>query len=73
MDSTVAATLMNRAIGNRFHAVLVDNGLLRQGVDTPAASILSIDIFKRRGKVSARKFDGAPQNQSDGRGVSGCI
>ena len=29
VDSTVAATLMNTAIGDRFHAVLVDNGLLR--------------------------------------------
>ncbi|KAA0146176.1 hypothetical protein FNF29_08193 [Cafeteria roenbergensis] len=30
VDSTVAAVLMNRAIGDRFHAVLVDNGLLRK-------------------------------------------
>ncbi|KAF2425510.1 GMP synthase subunit B [Tothia fuscella] len=29
VDSTVAAKLMTRAIGDRFHAVLVDNGLLR--------------------------------------------
>ena len=29
VDSTVAAILMQRAIGDRFHAVLVDNGLLR--------------------------------------------
>jgi len=29
VDSTVAASLMNAAIGDRFHAVLVDNGLLR--------------------------------------------
>ena len=29
VDSTVAAKLMQRAIGDRFHAVLVDNGLLR--------------------------------------------
>jgi len=29
VDSTVAAVLMNRAIGKRFHAVMVDNGLLR--------------------------------------------
>ena len=29
VDSSVAAVLLNRAIGNRFHAVLVDNGLLR--------------------------------------------
>lgn len=29
VDSTVAAKLMREAIGNRFHAVLVDNGVLR--------------------------------------------
>lgn len=29
VDSSVAAVLLNRAIGARFHAVLVDNGVLR--------------------------------------------
>ncbi|KAJ2415056.1 GMP synthase (glutamine-hydrolyzing) [Coemansia sp. RSA 2530] len=29
VDSTVAAVLMKRAIGDRFHAVLVDNGVMR--------------------------------------------
>ncbi|KAI4106798.1 MAG: hypothetical protein L6R37_002000 [Teloschistes peruensis] len=29
VDSTVAAKLMHEAIGDRFHAVLVDNGVLR--------------------------------------------
>jgi GMP synthase (glutamine-hydrolysing) len=29
VDSTVAAKLMNEAIGPRFHAVMVDNGCLR--------------------------------------------
>ncbi len=29
VDSTVAARLMKEAIGDRFHAVLVDNGLMR--------------------------------------------
>ena len=29
VDSTVAAKLMKEAIGDRFHAVLVDNGLMR--------------------------------------------
>ncbi|MCJ1252354.1 GMP synthase (glutamine-hydrolyzing) [Lignoscripta atroalba] len=29
VDSTVAAKLMNEAIGDRFHAVLVNNGVLR--------------------------------------------
>lgn len=30
VDSTVAAKLMREAIGDRFHAVLVDNGLMRK-------------------------------------------
>lgn len=29
VDSTVAAALMKQAIGDRFHAILVDNGLMR--------------------------------------------
>jgi len=29
VDSTVAAVLLNHAIGHQFHAILVDNGLLR--------------------------------------------
>lgn len=31
VDSTVAAILLNRAIGNRLHCIFVDNGLLRKG------------------------------------------
>ncbi len=30
VDSSVAAVLLQRAIGNRFHAILVDNGCLRK-------------------------------------------
>lgn len=30
VDSSVAAVLLHKAIGNRFHAVLVDNGCLRK-------------------------------------------
>ena len=29
VDSTVAAKLMSDAIGDRFHAILVDNGVMR--------------------------------------------
>lgn len=31
VDSTVAAVLVNKAIGNRLHCIFVDNGLLRMG------------------------------------------
>lgn len=30
VDSTVAATLIHKAIGNRLHGIFVDNGLLRK-------------------------------------------
>lgn len=29
VDSTVAATLVHKAIGDRLHCVFVDNGILR--------------------------------------------
>lgn len=29
VDSTVAATLVHKAIGDRLHCIFVDNGLLR--------------------------------------------
>lgn len=31
VDSTVAATLLHKAIGDRLHCIFVDNGLLRKG------------------------------------------
>ena len=31
VDSTVAAVLLNKAIGDRLHCIFVDNGLLRKG------------------------------------------
>lgn len=32
VDSTVAATLVHKALGDRLHCVFVDNGLLRYKV-----------------------------------------
>jgi GMP synthase (glutamine-hydrolysing) len=40
VDSSVAAVLMHRAIGDRFHAVMVDNGCLRK--DESAAVVLRL-------------------------------
>lgn len=34
VDSSVAAVLLQRALGDRFHAVLIDNGLLRENEAT---------------------------------------
>lgn len=39
VDSSVAAVLLHKAIGDRFHAVLVDNGCLREGE--------SVEVVKR--------------------------
>ncbi|RMZ91752.1 hypothetical protein DV736_g998, partial [Chaetothyriales sp. CBS 134916] len=48
VDSTVAAKLMQQAIGDRFHAVLVDNGLLRlneaKEVETRLREHLNINL-----------------------------
>jgi hypothetical protein len=43
VDSTVAAVLMNKAIGHRFHAVLVDNGCLRKDEATKVLKRLRED------------------------------
>jgi GMP synthase (glutamine-hydrolysing) len=44
VDSTVAAVLMHRAIGNRFHAILVDNGCLRKGESSEVVSRLQGEL-----------------------------
>jgi len=43
VDSTVAAVLMNKAIGHRFHAILVDNGCLRKDEATSVLKRLRDD------------------------------
>lgn len=40
VDSTVAAVLVNRAIGKNLHCVFVDNGLLRKGERAGVESLL---------------------------------
>ena len=44
VDSTVAAKLMHEAIGTRFHAILVDNGLLRQDEAETVQRTLTKDL-----------------------------
>ena len=44
VDSTVAAKLMDEAIGNRFHAIMVDNGLLRQDEAENVKETLTRDL-----------------------------
>jgi len=56
VDSTVAAVLLHRAVGDRFHAVMVDNGLLRKNeraqvlrrmVDECGVDLRAVDASER--------------------------
>ncbi|KZV64723.1 GMP synthase [Peniophora sp. CONT] len=44
VDSTVAAKLMHEAIGDRFHAIMVDNGVLRQNEASQVHAMLNQDL-----------------------------
>lgn len=44
VDSSVAAKLMHEAIGDRFHAVMVDNGVLRGSEAAQVEQMLSKDL-----------------------------
>lgn len=44
VDSSVAAKLMHEAIGPRFHAVMVDNGVLRSNEAAQVYKMLSEDL-----------------------------
>lgn len=44
VDSTVAAKLMHEAIGDRFHAIMVDNGVLRKDEAKKVHKMLTIDL-----------------------------
>ncbi|THH31520.1 hypothetical protein EUX98_g2670 [Antrodiella citrinella] len=44
VDSTVAAKLMHEAIGDRFHAIMVDNGVLRVNEGKQVHEMLNKDL-----------------------------
>ncbi|KAH9831623.1 GMP synthase [Rhodofomes roseus] len=44
VDSTVAAKLMHEAIGDRFHAIMVDNGVLRLNEAKQVHTMLNRDL-----------------------------
>jgi GMP synthase (glutamine-hydrolysing) len=56
VDSTVAAKLMQEAIGDRFHAVLVDNGLLRKDEAAQVKQTLSDQLGINLTVVDAAKL-----------------
>ena len=65
VDSTVAAVLMTRAIGDRFHAVLVDNGCLRKDEATTVLKRMREDC-----KVNLRCVDASERFLSLLKGVT---
>ena len=65
VDSTVAAALMARAIGPRFHALLVDNGLLRKDERVQVIKRLRDELG-----VNLRAVDASERFLSKLRGVS---
>lgn len=44
VDSTVAAKIMHEAIGDRFHAIMVDNGVLRKDEAKKVKKMLTDDL-----------------------------
>jgi GMP synthase (glutamine-hydrolysing) len=44
VDSSVAAKLMHEAIGDRFHAIMVDNGVLRRDEGAQVHKMLNEDL-----------------------------
>lgn len=56
IDSTVAAVLLHRAIGDQLHCIFVDNGLLRQNEAAEVTDTLSTQLGLNLIKVDAAKF-----------------
>ncbi len=56
VDSLVAARLIHKAIGNKLHAVFVDNGLLRKGEVEQVSSYLRKNGFKKLHVIKADKL-----------------
>ncbi|BFZ58913.1 GMP synthase (glutamine-hydrolyzing) [Savitreella phatthalungensis] len=66
VDSTVAAKLMQEAIGDRFHAVLVDNGLLRLDEAVQVKKTLQGDLgINLRVEDASAEFLGLLEGVSD--------
>jgi len=65
VDSTVAALLIHKAIGNRLKCVFVDNGLLRLNETEEVEN-----MFKENFKVNFTKIDGQQQFLSKLNGIT---
>jgi GMP synthase (glutamine-hydrolysing) len=56
VDSTVMASLMDRAIGDRLHAVYVDNGVMRAGESEQVERDLNAFLHDPLQRVDARRI-----------------
>lgn len=65
VDSSVAAVLLQRALGDRFHAVLIDNGLLRQN-----EAIEVVDRLKNKLGINLKCIDASERFLSALKGVT---
>lgn len=64
VDSSVAAVLINRAIGHRLVCIFVDNGLLRKN-----EANLVREVFKKHFKINLRFIDASEEFLSALKGV----
>jgi GMP synthase (glutamine-hydrolysing) len=65
VDSTVAATLISRAIGKRLHGIFVDNGVLRKGEFEQVLETYKQLDLNVKGIDAKSMFYDALANQSD--------
>lgn len=65
VDSSVAAMLLHKAIGNRLHCIFVDNGLLRKNEFAQVLESYRGMGFNIRGVSAANKFYDALKGISD--------
>jgi GMP synthase (glutamine-hydrolysing) len=65
VDSSVAAVLLQRALGDRFHAVLIDNGLLRKDEATEV-----VDRLKNKLNINLKCIDASERFLTALKGVT---
>src|SRR6478752_3009777 len=65
VDSTVAATLISRAIGNRLHGIFVDNGVLRKNEFESVLTTYKNIVLNVTGIDAKERFYSALEGKTD--------
>ncbi|MFA5145913.1 MAG: glutamine-hydrolyzing GMP synthase [Candidatus Omnitrophota bacterium] len=65
VDSSVAAVLLNKAIGHRLVAIFVDNGLMRKNESKTVG-----EVFRRHFKINLKSIDAQDEFLNNLRGVA---